>query len=126
MCAILLVEDHYDTQQAFAAILRSWGHQVGTGDSTASGLRFLDQNAVDVVLSDIGLPDRNGYDFIAEARERKPGLTTIAVSAYFTAADQERGNDAGFDMFFSKPVDLAALRRVLERIDSPISPNGDD
>ena len=125
MCAILLVEDHYDTQQAFAAVLRSWGHQVGIGDSTESGLRFLDDNAVDVVLSDIGLPDRNGYDFIAEARERTPGLTAIAVSAYFTAADQQRGNDAGFDMFFAKPVDLAALRLVLERIDSPAGRNGE-
>ena len=124
MCAILLVEDHYDTQQAFAAILRSWGHQVGTGNSTASGLRFLDENTVDVVLSDIGLPDRNGYAFIAEARERTAGLTAIAVSAYFTAADQDRGNDAGFDMFFSKPVDLTALRRVLERIGSPVELNG--
>jgi DNA-binding response OmpR family regulator len=125
MCAILLVEDHYDTQQAFAAILRSWGHEVGTGDSTASGLRFLDENTVDVVLSDIGLPDRNGYDFIAEARERSPGLTTIAVSAYFTATDQDRGSDAGFDMFFSKPVDLMALRRVLDRIDSPATRHED-
>jgi DNA-binding response OmpR family regulator len=125
MCAILLVEDHYDTRQAFAAILRSWGHEVGTGDSTKSGLRFLNDNAVDVVVSDIGLPDRNGYDFIAEARERTPGLTTIAVSAYFTAADQQRGNDAGFDMFFAKPIDLAALRRVLERLDSPARRNGD-
>lgn len=119
MCAILLVEDHYDTRLAFAAILRSWGHEVGTSDSVAHGLKFLDANNVDVVVSDIGLPDRNGYDFIAEARERSPDLKTIAVSAYFTAADQERGHDAGFDMYFAKPVDLIALRRVLERIDSP-------
>ncbi|MFL6520195.1 MAG: response regulator [Chthoniobacterales bacterium] len=124
MCAILLVEDHYDTRQAFAAVLRSWGHKVGTGDSTESGLKFLDDHAVDVVLSDIGLPDRNGYDFIAEARQRTPGLRAIAVSAYFTAADQQRGNDAGFDMFFAKPIDLAALRLVLERIDSPAGRNG--
>jgi len=119
MCAILLVEDHYDTRQAFAAILRHWGHEVGTGDSVADGLKFLEANSVDVVVSDIGLPDRNGYDFIAEARERNPQLKAIAVSAYFTAADQERGHDAGFDMYFAKPVDLMALRRVLERIDSP-------
>jgi DNA-binding response OmpR family regulator len=124
MCAILLVEDHYDTRQAFAAILRSWGHEVGTGDSVASGLRFLEENKVDVVVSDIGLPDRNGYDFIAEARERTKGLTAIAVSAYFTAADQRRGNDAGFDMFFAKPVDLRALRHALERIPSCAARNG--
>ena len=88
MCAILLVEDHYDTRLAFAAILRSWGHRVDASDSVASGLAFLGANAVDVVLSDIGLPDRNGYDFIAEARKRYPLMATIAISAYFTAADQ--------------------------------------
>lgn len=124
MCAILLVEDHEDTRKAFAAILRSWGHEVGTSDSVARGLTFLESNNVDVVVSDIGLPDRNGYEFIAEARERRPHLKTIAVSAYFTAADQQRGHDAGFDMHFAKPVDLIALQRVLERIDSPVGRNG--
>jgi CheY-like chemotaxis protein len=118
MCAILLVEDHYDTRQAFSAILRSWGHQVGTSDSVASGLEFLDENEVDVVVSDIGLPDRNGYDFIAEARQRRPEMTAIAVSAYFTAADQERGHEAGFDMYFAKPVDLLGLRHALDRVAS--------
>ena len=124
MCAILLVEDHYDTRQAFASILRFWGHTVGTGDSVAAGLKFLQSNKVDIVISDIGLPDRNGYDFIAEARQRNPHLKAIAVSAYFTAADQQRGHDAGFDMYFAKPIDLMALRQVLERLDSPAGRNG--
>jgi DNA-binding response OmpR family regulator len=115
LCSILLVEDHYDTRQAFAAILRSWGHEVATSDSAATALKFLDEREVDVVVSDIGLPDRNGYELVAEARHRRPGLATIAVSAYFTADDQKRGSDAGFDMFFAKPVDLTALRHVLER-----------
>jgi len=116
MCKILLVEDHLDTRQAFAAILKSWGHTVATSDTVAGGLRFLDANKVDIVLSDIGLPDRNGYEFIAEARQRTPSLTAIAISAYFTAADQMRGHEAGFDMYFAKPVDLSALERVLERM----------
>jgi CheY-like chemotaxis protein len=124
MCSILLVEDHVDTRRAFAAILRSWGHIVSTSDCVAGGLRFLDDNEVDVVLSDIGLPDRNGYDFIAEARQRTPNMTAIAVSAYFTAADQARGHDAGFDMYFAKPVDLATLERVLERMNSATVFNG--
>ena len=117
MCSILLVEDHLDTRRAFAAILRSWGHTVSTSDCVAGGLRFLDDNEVDVVLSDIGLPDRNGYDFIAEARQRRPEMIAIAVSAYFTAADQERGHEAGFDMYFAKPVDLLGLRRALDRVE---------
>jgi CheY-like chemotaxis protein len=116
MCSILLVEDHLDTQRAFAAILKSWGHTVSTSDSVAGGLSFLDKNEVDVVLSDIGLPDRNGYEFIAEARQRSPQIAAIAVSAYFTAADQQRGHEAGFDMHFAKPVDLLSLQRALDRI----------
>jgi two-component system CheB/CheR fusion protein len=118
MCTILLVEDHYDTQYAFAAILRSWGHDVAASDSAAGGLAFLEANEVDVILSDIGLPDQNGYEFIAEVRRRNSEVITIAVSAYFTAADQERGREAGFDMHFSKPVDLLGLRLALARIDS--------
>lgn len=118
MCSILLVEDHPDTQRAFAAILDSWGHDVATSDSAAGGLEFLAENEVDVILSDIGLPDRNGYDFIAEVRRNHSQVTAIAVSAYFTAADQERGRDAGFDMHFSKPVDLLSLRLALARIGS--------
>ena len=122
LCSILLVEDHYDTQQAFAAILRSWGHEVATSSSAATALQVLDERKVDVVVSDIGLPDRNGYELVAEARLRQPALATIAVSAYFTVADHDRGSDAGFDMFFSKPVDLMALRHVLER--TPVGHNG--
>jgi CheY-like chemotaxis protein len=124
MCSILLVEDHYDTQRAFAAILRSWGHEVATSDSARSGLDFLDARQVDVIVSDIGLPDQNGYDFIAQARQKNPQAAAIAVSAYFTAADQERGRDAGFDMHFAKPVDLASLQRVLERMNSTSTCNG--
>ena len=124
MCSILLVEDHYDTQRAFAAILRSWGHDVGTSDSAADGIDFLERNRVDVILSDIGLPDQNGYDFIAQVRRHDSQVTAIAVSAFFTAADQERGREAGFDMHFSKPVDLLSLRLALARLNPSIDRNG--
>jgi CheY-like chemotaxis protein len=120
MCSILLVEDHPDTQRAFAAILRSWGHDVATSYSAAAGLEFLAVHEVDAILSDIGLPDQNGYDFIAQVRREDSQVTAIAVSAYFTAADQERGREAGFDMHFSKPVDLLSLRLALARIGTGI------
>ena len=123
MCSILLVEDHPDTQRAFAAILRSWGHDVATSDSAAGSLEFLAENKVDVILSDIGLPDQNGYDFIAEVRRQNSKITAIAVSAYFTAADQQRGQEAGFNMHFSKPVDLLSLRLALARINSVCARN---
>ena len=124
MCSILLVEDHLDTRRAFAAILKIWGHTVSTSGSAAAGLSFLEDRVVDVIVSDIGLPDQNGYDFIAQARQKNPRAATIAVSAYFTAADKDRGRDAGFDMYFAKPVDLLALERALQCIEPPAETEG--
>ena len=116
MCSILLVEDHDDTRRAFAGLLRNWGHEVSTSASAASGLAFLGNNEVDVIMSDIGLPDEDGYAFVAKVRETNSDVTTIAISAYFTASDWQRGQAAGFDMHFPKPVDLLTLRHVLARI----------
>ena len=124
MCSILLVEDHRDTRRAFATLLRSWGHEVFTSESADSGLTFLDRNEVDVILSDIGLPEQDGYEFIAQVRQKNSAVTAIAVSAYFTAADRSRVHDAGFDMYFPKPVDLLDLRVVLSRMNSHPARNG--
>ena len=116
MCSILLVEDHPDTRHAFAVLLESWGHQITTRDSVAGGLAFVNANDVDVILSDIGLPDQNGYEFIAQVRRSNSRVIAIAISAYFTASDRRPRDEAGFDMYFSKPVDLAELRFTLARI----------
>ena len=116
MCSILLVEDHDDTRQAFAGLLRNWGHEVFTSDSSARGLAFLDANGVDVILSDIGLPDKDGYAFIAQVREKNSKVMAIAMSAFFTAGDRCRCREAGFDMYYPKPVDLLSLQIVLARL----------
>jgi len=123
MCSILLVEDHFDTRRAFAVLLESWGHQVSTRASAATGLAFLDENEVDVILSDIGLPDQDGYDFISQVRRNNSRVIAIAVSAYFTTNDQRRRDEAGFDMYFSKPVDLMDLRFVLARVSAQLGRN---
>jgi DNA-binding response OmpR family regulator len=86
----------------------------------------LDTTTVDVILSDIGLPDQDGYAFIAKVRQKNSDVTAIAISAYFTANDRRRGREAGFDMYFPKPVDLLTLRLVLARMTSRPSENGGD
>jgi CheY-like chemotaxis protein len=126
MCSILLVEDHDDTRQAFAGLLRNWGHEVSACDSSACGLAFLDTNRVDVIMSDIGLPDQDGFAFIAKVRQTNLSVTAIAISAFFTASDRRRGRAAGFDMYFPKPVDLLTLRLVLARMNSGPSRNGQE
>jgi CheY-like chemotaxis protein len=124
MCSILLVEDHDDTRAVFATLLRMWGHKVSASNSVTGGLAFLNSHKVDVILSDIDLPDRNGYDFIADVRRSNPSVTAIAVSAYNSSADRQRGYDAGFDMHFSKPVDLRGLQSTLMHVPCREMQNG--
>jgi DNA-binding response OmpR family regulator len=125
MCFILLVEDHCDTRRAFAVLLRSWGHEVSTRDSVVGGLAFLKRNEVDVILSDIGLPDQDGCDFISQVRQTDKRVIAIAISACATAADQRRGHEAGFDVYFAKPVDLMELRFALARISAQLGHDPD-
>ena len=113
MCSILIVEDHDDTRHALAALLGTWGHHVSAANSVADGLAFLRRNRVDVILSDIGLPDRDGYSFIADVRRKDPHVMAIAVTAYCSEGDRELCHNSGFDMHFPKPVDLVGLRAVL-------------
>ena len=115
MCQILIVEDHDDTRRAFATLLRTWGHDVFAVRSVSNGLAFLNVHRVDVILSDLGLPDRDGCDFMADVRRKDSRVMAIAVSAFCAASDRQRSRDAGFDMHFPKPVDMETLRKVLSR-----------
>ena len=120
MCSILLVEDHFDTRYAFTGLLQSWGHEVFPWDSAAGALAFLSGHEVDVILSDIGLPDGDGFEFMSQVRRNNSRVIAIAVSAYFSAGDKRCDHDSGFDMCFPKPVNLRELEFTLERLSAQL------
>ena len=69
---ILLVEDHGDTLHALARLLTHFGHEISVADGAQNARKIIESKEFDVVLSDIGLPDGNGYDLISEAKRRRP------------------------------------------------------
>ncbi len=71
-------------------------------------------DSFDVILSDIGLPDGNGYQFLAEIKKRRLEAKTAAVTALSSAADLRAANEAGFDHHFAKPLDLRRLQSWLD------------
>jgi CheY-like chemotaxis protein len=74
----------------------------------------------DVLVSDIGLPDEDGYDLIRRLRSRGPdaggGIPAIALTAYATADDRARALAAGFQLHLAKPIDPEALRASVSRL----------
>ena len=110
---ILLVEDHGDTRQVLTRLLTHWGYDVTPAASLKHGLDQLD-NAIDVILSDIGLPDGTGYALISEARRRGKDVLAIALSAFGYSTDLQIAKLTGFDHHLSKPFDCQQLRTLLE------------
>ena len=109
---LLLVDDHVDTRGVLSRLLTKCGHKIATADSVQSALKLLESDRFDVLISDIGLPDGDGYDLVREAKRRQP-LKAIALSGFGTEADVRRSLEAGFDYHVTKPVDLGALRSLL-------------
>jgi CheY-like chemotaxis protein len=114
---ILVVEDHDDTLQTLSRLLAHFGHEISMADSTQSALAIVDSQELDVILSDIGLPDGSGYEVISHAK-RKQSVKGVALTGFDKQEDIERSKQAGFDFHLTKPVDFAELRTVLSQIGS--------
>jgi PAS domain S-box-containing protein len=112
---LLLVEDHDDTRRTIARLLTQCGHKVTSTDHVESALKLLDSKRFDALVSDIGLPDRSGYELIATAKQRHP-IKGIALSGFGMEDDIRRSYEAGFDHHLTKPIDFGDLRTVLAEI----------
>ena len=108
---ILLIEDSADTNDSLAMLLGLEGHAVTAVLDGTSALAAFASQRFDVVVSDIGLPDIDGLQLIEQLRQacRGPMPLMIAVSGYGNASAVSDGLGAGFDHYFVKPSDAAAL-----------------
>jgi CheY-like chemotaxis protein len=111
---ILVVEDHQDTRKVLTGLLKRWGYDVSSADSLKSGMDRLEtEPPIDVILSDIALPDGTGYALVSEARRRGKRVLAIALSGYAYPSDVHIAKLTGFDHHLSKPCDCAYLRTIL-------------
>lgn len=112
----LLIEDHVDAAESLAMLLELIGHEVEVAFDGAGGLEKARTLQPEVVLCDIGLPGMDGYA-VARALRAAPETRAaflIALTGYGQDDDRRRALEAGFDAHLVKPVDLEALRRLLE------------
>lgn len=111
---ILVVEDHRDTRQVLVGLLTRWGYIVSATGTLRSGLDLLESEPpIDVILSDIALPDGTGYALVSEARRRGKPVLAIALSGYAYPTEVHIAKLTGFDHHLSKPCDCGYLRTIL-------------
>jgi CheY-like chemotaxis protein len=110
---VLVVDDEQDTRELVAAVLTTCGAEVVSVDSATEALDQMERQRFDLLISDIGMPQMNGYDLIARIRqlgEEHGGRTpAVALTAYAGIDDRKRVLDAGYGMHIPKPFVAAEL-----------------
>ncbi|HXU89069.1 MAG TPA: ATP-binding protein [Methylomirabilota bacterium] len=115
---VLAVEDEPDTRELIATVLRQAGADVAVAASVDEALGVLTTSAPDVVLCDIAMPGRDGYELLREAR-RRPALARtpfVALTAHVQETDRRRTLAEGFEVHLPKPVDPVELVEVVRTI----------
>jgi two-component system CheB/CheR fusion protein len=114
---VLLVDDEPDTLEMLRVALEQCGAEVRTSVNVAGALQALQQWKPDVLVSDIAMPERDGFDLIANVRalERERGgrIPALALTAYVRVGDRARVLEAGYDIFVPKPVEPSELVAAL-------------
>src|SRR3954468_19153289 len=113
---VLAVEDDESTLDALTELLSLQGAAVAPAASVSQALEILQKLDPDVLVSDIGMPERDGYDLIREIRARgrdAVALPAVAVTAFASPEDRQRALAAGFQVHLAKPVDPRELTSVI-------------
>jgi CheY-like chemotaxis protein len=112
---LLLVEDHFDTAEAFSRLLTRFGYTVQVACDVQTALGLCKTNTFDVLLVDIKLPDGTGWDLMKNLLARRP-VRGIAVSGCGYGSDIKESLEAGFAEHLTKPVGADQLIRAIERV----------
>jgi CheY-like chemotaxis protein len=114
---ILVVEDDDDSREFLTEALELRGATVASANGVATALAKFEAFGADVLVSDIAMPDADGYDLIRQVRslpaERGGAIPAIAVTAHTRSEVRDQVRAAGYQQLEPKPVDLERLSRVL-------------
>ena len=112
---ILVVDDNQDSAVSLAMMLKLMGNQTFSAHDGLAAVEAAEKFRPELILLDIGLPKLNGYEACRRIREQgwSNGMVIIALTGWGQDEDRRRSQEAGFDHHLVKPVDMAALEKLL-------------
>ena len=110
---ILVVDDHPINRRLLADQLGSLGYQCKTANDGVDALNVLSKNHIDIILSDVNMPNMDGYRLTQRIRQLGLTLPVVGVTANALAEEKQRCLESGMDSCLSKPVTLDVLQQTL-------------
>ncbi|HEY9738689.1 MAG TPA: PAS domain-containing protein, partial [Trichocoleus sp.] len=122
---ILVVDDEADTREYLSFVLRQAGATVTLAESALQALQVLRYSSPHVLISDIGMPEMDGYGLIKQVRAmstEQGQIPAVAITAYAGENDHQRALEVGFQQHVSKPIDPESLLQVVASLSAAGSP----
>jgi CheY-like chemotaxis protein len=113
---VLVVDDEPDARALMGTVLAQCGADVATVPSASAALQALRHERYDVLLSDISMPEEDGYQLLRKVRALDLKIPAAAVTAFARAEDRDAALAAGFQLHVAKPVEPAVLARAVESL----------
>ncbi len=124
---LLVVDDEHDAREFVSRVLSETGADVRTASSTAEALRAIADDPPDVLISDIGMPQADGFELIRAVRELPPArgglMPALALTAFARSEDREQALLAGYQGHLAKPVQPAELTAQIARLARRVKPS---
>jgi signal transduction histidine kinase len=112
---VLLVDDHHDTCIGMKRMLERHGYKITVAHSAEQAVEKVRSEDFDLLISDIGLPDRSGYELMREVRLKKD-LPGIALSGFGSEQDISQAREAGFSEHLTKPINFERLEKTIQTL----------
>ena len=112
---VLLVDDHHDTCIGMKRMLERHGYEITLAHSAEQAVEKVRTEEFDLLISDIGLPDRSGYELMREVRLNKD-LPGIALSGFGSEQDVNQAREAGFSEHLTKPINFERLEKTIQTL----------
>lgn len=113
--AILIIEDDQFNFDLLQVVLAELKVKIFWAKSAAEGMKLFKEQEVNLVLMDIKLPDKNGYDLTREFKSINSDIPVIAQTAYALAGDRDKAMEAGCDDYLAKPIRKAKLLETVRK-----------
>ena len=113
---ILVVDDEENARIALSKILTHEGYEVGSAGNGYEALNYLRSKEVDLIITDINMPEMNGLAFLRELNRSYPSSNVIMITAYGEVETYIEAMNLGAFEYINKPVKVDELKKVIEKI----------
>ncbi|HEX6125240.1 MAG TPA: sigma-54 dependent transcriptional regulator [Pyrinomonadaceae bacterium] len=115
MSNILIVDDEQSYRQLLSLVFESDGHTIRTASNGREALDLLQQESIDVVISDVRMPDLDGIEMLSAVRETQPDLGVVLMTAFASVETAREAFKLGADDFIQKPFDVEELKLIVKK-----------